>query len=106
MAALVLNPKAEIRNRSLVVEDESMGDHGVETGTSMKLPVTPSGFGLLSTFGLRISDFYLAVGASPTWKRTKRRMVIWSPNCLATEPTCSLTEISEFFLTNPWSTRQ
>jgi len=38
---------------------------------------------------------------SPTWKRTKRRIVISSPNCLATEPTCSLTETSEFFFTKP-----
>ena len=38
---------------------------------------------------------------SPTWKRTKRRMVISSPSALATPPICSLTEISEFFFTKP-----
>ena len=44
--------------------------------------------------------------ASPTWKRTKPRMVISSPSCLATEATCSLTVTSEFRFTKPWSTRQ
>src|ERR1035438_4324830 len=44
---------------------------------------------------------FQAVAASPIWNRTKRRMVISSPNCLATDATCSLSEISEFFLTKP-----
>src|SRR5208337_2828007 len=44
--------------------------------------------------------------ASPTWNRTKRRIVTSSPSDLATWATCSRTEISEFFFTKPWSTRQ
>ena len=44
--------------------------------------------------------------ASPTWNRTNPRIVISSPNCLATDAVCSLTVTSEFFFTKPWSTRQ
>src|ERR1043166_1205038 len=59
---------------------------------------------LLWSLGLGIWSFPQAL--SPTWKRTKRRIVMLSPSCLATEPTCSFTETSELRLTNPWSTRQ
>src|SRR5256885_7261877 len=47
-----------------------------------------------------------AAVVSPTRKRMNRRMLILSPSCLATPATCSLTVISELFLTKPWSSRQ
>ena len=51
-----------------------------------------------------LRNFQLAL--SPTWNRTKRRMVISSPSCLAICATCSLTLTSELRFTKPWSTRQ
>src|ERR1051325_7259283 len=42
---------------------------------------------------------YGAAAVSPTWKRMNRRMLISSFSCRATPATCSLTVISEFFLT-------
>ena len=73
--------------------------HNVHVEGAMAVVVAGSVAGALS-------DTTQAGDLSPTWKRTKRRIVISSPRRFATWPTCSLTLISEFFLTKPWSTRQ
>ena len=52
------------------------------------------------------SSFETYAAVSPTWKRTKWRMVISSPSCLLICATCSLTLTSELRFTKPWSTRQ